>query len=290
MVSIKRPRILQSGSGNAKIRHGMQDYKVLTLSLAASDSSGTNLCPLAFPVSRVDAMRAAGIPDLHIVETVRASGLSACSVGCCVNRSGRGVMKNVQSARARLSRWFRDDRPGFFAALLEELRGHLDRAGETVVAVRPNTNSDVPWERLCPEIFDLPVRFWDYTKVSKRLGQTLGNYRLVYSVNDATTGEDWGRVHAARSSVAVVFDVEWQPSGRPEHRRFGILPKTWTDPTGYRWRVIDGDRTDLRFTDPERVCVGLRLKGTIAGREFSRCSRFAVPVRRQAWVRAHPAH
>lgn len=288
MVSAKRPRILQSGSGNAKIRHGMMDYKVLTLSLAASDSSGINLCPLAFPVSRVDAMRAAGIPDLQIAEAVRGSGLSACSVGCCVNRSGRGVMANVRDARVRLSHWFSEDRTGFCAALLKELRGHMDRAGDAVVAVRPNTNSDVPWERLCPEMFDLPGQFWDYTKVSKRLGKTPANYRLTYSVNDATTEDDWARVHASRSSVAVVFDVEWQPSGRAEHRRFGVLPRTWTDPTGFRWRVIDGDRTDLRFTDPERVCVGLRLKGTVAGRDFSRCSGFAVPVQRQAWVRQHP--
>jgi hypothetical protein len=289
MVSIKRPRILQSGSGNAKIRHGMQDYKVLTLSLAASDSSGTNLCPLAFPVSRVDAMRAAGIPDLQIIELVRGSGLSACSVGCCVNRSGRGVMENVRGARERLSHWFREDRPEFLTALLGELRGHVKRAGGAVVAVRPNTNSDVPWERLCPTMFDLPIRFWDYTKVSTRLGRTPENYRLVYSVNDATTDQDWDRVHAARSSIAVVFDVEWQPSGRPEHRRFGVLPKTWTDPTGHRWRVIDGDKTDLRFTDPEKVCVGLRLKGTIAGREFSRCSGFAARVRNRSWIKTHPS-
>ena len=113
MASTKKPRILQSGSGNAKIRHGMQDYIVLTLSLAASDSAGFNLCPLAFPVSRVDAMRAAGVSDLSIVEMVKGSGLSACSVACCVNRSGRGVMANVRDARVRLSHWFRDDRPGF---------------------------------------------------------------------------------------------------------------------------------------------------------------------------------
>jgi len=288
MASTKKPRILQSGSGNAKIRHGMQDYIVLTLSLAASDSAGFNLCPLAFPVSRVDAMRAAGVSDLSIVEMVKGSGLSACSVACCVNRSGRGVMANVRDARVRLSHWFRDDRPGFLAALLEELRGHVRRAGEAVVAVRPNTNSDVPWERLCPEMFDLPIQYWDYTKVAKRLGRTPANYRLVYSVNDATTPEDWERVHATRSSVAVVFDVEWQPSGRPEHRRFGVLPQTWTDPTGYRWRVIDGDQTDLRFTDPEMVCVGLRLKGTIAGREFSRCSGFATGVSNRAWTKIHP--
>lgn len=288
MSAHKRPRILQSGSGNAKIRHGMQDYKVLTLSLAASDTAGINLCPLAFPISRVDSMRAAGIHDLQIVDAVKGSGLSACSVGCCVNRSGRGVMENVRDARVRLSLWFRDNRQEFLAALVEELRGHVRRAGDAVVAVRPNTNSDVPWERLCPEMFSLPLRAYDYTKVSKRLGRPPANYHLVYSVNDATTAEDWERVHATGSSVAVVFDVDWQPSGRAEHRRFGVLPQTWTDPTGHRWRVIDGAQTDLRFTDPQRVCVGLRLKGTTAGREFSRCSGFAVRVRHRRWRRTHP--
>jgi hypothetical protein len=37
----------------------------------------------------------------------------------------------------------------------------------------------------------------------------------------------------------------------------GCLPETW-----HGYRVVDGDRSDLRFLDPQNVIVGLKTKGT----------------------------
>lgn len=50
--------------------------------------------------------------------------------------------------------------------------------------------------------------------------------------------------------MAVVFSTR---KGEP-------LPETW-----HGFRVIDGDESDLRFTDPAGVVVGLRAKGDAKG-------------------------
>lgn len=270
--------IFQSGDGNAKLAHGNKSWKILTCSLSASDSAGINICPKAMPLSRIVELLADGYSIREVSDIAAGLGLSMCSYLCCVNRAGRGVMANVQGPRANLTRWFAEDRSGFCAAMVEDMWRHhysASKAGYDL-GCRPNTNSDVMWEVVCPELFDVPRSFYDYTKLSRRLGNVPANYHLVYSVSDATTYEDWGRVHATGSSIAVVFDVDYQPSGDEQYHRFGILPNDWTDPTGYRWRVIDGDAYDARFLDDPRVCVGLRLKGSIAGRDCGRASGFAV--------------
>lgn len=279
MVAVsRRHRIFQHGSANAKLAHGNRKWEILTCSLSASDSAGVNLCPKAMPLSRIVELLSDGFSIREISEIAASQGLSMCSYLCCVNRAGRGVMANVQGARANLTSWFASDRKGFCAAMVEELWRHHKRSvrGGFDLGCRPNTNSDVQWERVCPEMFSVPLRYYDYTKLSHRLGHTPENYHLVYSVSDATSWEDWGRVHDTGSSIAVVFDVPYQPSGAAANRYYGVLPNDWTDPTGYRWRVVDGDAYDARFLDDPRVCVGLRLKGTINGRECGRVSGFAV--------------
>lgn len=269
--------IFQSGDGNAKLAHGNKSWKILTCSLSASDSAGVNLCPKAFPLSRIVDLLADGFSLDQITAIAHGQGLSMCSFLCCVNRAGRGVMANVQGSRANLTAWFAADRSGFCQAMCEEMWRHHESASKHGydLGCRANTNSDVQWENINPAMFDVPRSYYDYTKLSRRLGNTPSNYHLVYSVSDATTYEDWGRVHATGSSIAVVFDVDYQPSGKEEHRYYGMLPNDWTDPTGYRWPVIDGDAYDARFLDPSRVCVGLRLKGSISGRECGRYSGFA---------------
>lgn len=270
--------IFQSGDGNAKLAHGNKSWKILTCSLSASDSAGPNMCPKAMPLSRIVELLGDGYSIREVSDIAAGLGLSMCSYLCCVNRAGRGVMSNVQGPRANLTRWFAEDRQGFCAAMVEEMWRHHESAvrGDYDLGCRPNTNSDVMWEVICPQLFDVPRSYYDYTKLSKRLGNTPSNYHLVYSVSDATTFEDWGRVHATGSSIAVVFDVDYQPSGDGQYHRFGVFPNDWTDPTGYRWRVIDGDAYDARFLDEPRVCVGLRLKGSVLGRECGRQSGFAV--------------
>ena len=287
--------IVQPGSNNTKILHSEIDsVRVCTVSLAASDDAGINVCPRAMPKSRINAMRKTGLSWEAIIGHATSRGLSMCSASCVTSESGHGHMDSVRNPRANLTRWYVENRAEFKAHLLDELwhEHSLLKAGQ-VLACRPNVNSDVPWHRTVPEMFDVPARYWDYTKDSKRLLQDLpDNYHLTYSVNDGTTPEDWQRVYDSGCNIAVVYDSEWQPGGKEQYRRFGMMPQWYTDPNGYRWRVIDGDVTDFRFLDPGPVCVGLRLKGFRFGKWMARISGFAVNLPRHLrdwYTDIHPA-
>jgi hypothetical protein len=178
-----------------------------------------------------------------------------CILGC-LNTSGRVRMdkhNRILSARINRTNMFYSDRQGFMNQLDHEIRLAKNRAHRTGMkfAVRLNATSD-----LSPETFVLGgrnlldihsnIRFYDYTKVPNRLRllDKYKNYHLTFSFS----GHNWDEcVDALRDgvSVAVVFDVK---RGQP-------LPKTFR---GYR--VIDGDITDYRPSDPKGVIVGLRWK------------------------------
>jgi hypothetical protein len=108
----------------------------------------------------------------------------------------------------------------------------------------------------------LGIKCWDYTKDFKRASYLEYRELFTYSHSGSDASErnclellDMG------STVSVVFRV-----GRNEN-----LPKMhW----GYR--VIDGDEHDLRFLDPPRRIVGLRLKGT--NQSKGAAGKFAVRV------------
>jgi hypothetical protein len=191
----------------------------------------------------------------------------------------------VRQARINLTRWLHE-KPRSFGAYL---RRDMDRAERTradsIIAARTNVDSDVNWLKLFPWMYDYDWRFWDYTKCSERLGQVPDNYHLTYSYNDGTQSKDWERVYRTGSNIAVVFDTVWNPWGS----QFGYLPATWTDPNGKVWRVYDGDRLDLRFLDPQDICVGLRLKASGDKREDACESEFAVPTGIDLVGSVHPA-
>jgi hypothetical protein len=294
-MSYRVARIVQPGKSNTKISHGLRyDIRACTVSLAASDTAGFNVCSRAIPRSRIRAQLAAGMSLPDIIAAGNAQGLSACSVACVTNEAGKGAAGFVREPRINLTNWYRENRAEFRAHLLAELQSEctLATAAGQIAACRPNVDSDVPYERTIPEMFALPMQYWDYTKVSKRLGQTPANYHLTYSVNDGTLPADWQRVYDSGCNISVVFDTAWQPGGHANGRKFGQLPTWYTDPNGYRWRVVDGDRSDFRFLDDGPVCVGLRLKGFNFGRMVARMSGFAVRVPRAVrglFSKIHPA-
>lgn len=287
--------IVQPGRSNAKISHGeIESVRSCMISLAASDDAGVNVCPRAMPKSQIVAMQKQGLTWEQIVDNAHSRGLSMCSASCVTSEAGHGRMDFVKNPRANLTRWYVENRAEFKAHALDELwREYYRLKANQILACRPNLDSDVPWHRTFPEMFEVPAKFWDYTKDSKRLLQDMpDNYHVTYSVNDGTTPDDWQRVYDSGCNIAVVFDSEWQPGGKEQYRRFGMVPQWWTDPNGYRWRVIDGDKSDFRFFDPGPVCVALRLKGGIFGRWMARFSGFAVPLARHLrnWYwDTHPA-
>jgi len=96
------------------------------------------------------------------------------------------------------------------------------------------------------------VMFWDYTKRRQQIGATFAgalplNYRVTFSRAE-TMANQMAAMTALQGgmNVAVVFST----------KKGQTLPETWN---GHR--VIDGDVTDFRFTDPTGVVVGLRAKG-----------------------------
>jgi hypothetical protein len=281
----KVAQILQPGEGNAKISHHGTDYKVFTISLASSDSSGHNTCPRALKRSVMEWMLDQG-KDIHdIAAYANARGLSTCSGPCVTWEAGHGRTDHVRQARVNLTNWLFENPRSFKAYLLRQMTSLTKYHSDAEIACRPNVDSDVNWLALVREMFDFQWRFWDYTKCSERLGNVPSNYHLTYSVNDGTQARDWDRVYRTNSNIAVVFDSLWNPWGS----KFGYLPATWTDPFGRVWPVVDGDRQELRFLDPVGVCVGLRLKGDEDKRDDACETDFVAPVGITGFDTIHPA-
>jgi len=201
-----------------------------------------------------------------------AAGFNTCpfaSLGCgmsCLNEAGHGqkhMMQNgkhaVHIARAIRTILYFKYRDQFIARLNYEIGRHKTKAEQMglIPAVRLNGTSDIIWEKYAPELFanHRGVMFYDYTKQPGRKVEKIPNYSLTFSLNEAN-------LHHARAelkrgvNVAAVFRLKpgnKNKAGEPLPRR-AYLGNTLAP-------VIDGDVTDVRFTDPAPVIVGLRAKG-----------------------------
>jgi hypothetical protein len=217
-------------TANPKIQKGTkQGYLSFILHLAPADVSGYNTCPKA-------------------------------TVGCkaaCLNTAGRGGMfkrgentNMIQKARIRKTEYFFNDRAGFMADLVADIKKAIkfaERKGLTPV-FRLNGTSDLSWEKyevpvFCTKnIFELfpDVQFYDYTKVPKRKVEGIDNYHLTFSQADGNE-KDANWAISKNMNVTVVFDKI---------------------PAEYKGReVFNADDTDLRFLDPKGVVLGLKAKG-----------------------------
>jgi hypothetical protein len=125
------------------------------------------------------------------------------------------------------------------------------------LAVRLNVLSDIPWEKIFPQLFAefQDVQFYDYTKNPKRatafsLSRELmdytffpNNYHLTFSRSESNGKEFSDIVSGTVCNVAVVFGSK-------------VLPDSYAGR-----KVVNGDETDLRFLDDSKVIVGLYAKG-----------------------------
>lgn len=222
--------LLSDGDSNAKLAKsnasGLADddgrpYLTYGLSLAPAETSGYNVCQQA-------------------------------TAGCkstCLFVQGRGALPSNAAVRVARTRFFFEQQAQFRMWLFRDIaaaQSKADRKGMRL-AVRLNVLSDLPWERIMPELFEAfpHVQFYDYTKV---LGRTTlpANYHLTYSRSESN---DAGvlQLLAEGRNVAVVFQSK-------------DLPTSW-----HGYDVINGDETDLRFLDRKGVVVGLYAKGTAKG-------------------------
>ncbi|MBT1154411.1 hypothetical protein J1C56_02275 [Aminobacter anthyllidis] len=247
--------LIRSG-GNAKTIKGDKAgvYETAIMYLApASQSLMGNVCPMA--------------------------GQAGCEEGC-LSKAGRAAIFNsiVKARIAKTQRYFKH-RAAFMAELVKNIEAfvrYCERKG-VKPAVRLNGTSDIQWEFGHPVYrttdFDTEfgpwvgeydsifhafpeVQFYDYTKVYKRAYRKLpANYALTLSYSNAHPAYSMAVQTAMRETginVAVVYRTK---ELRDAHaaRGYGIFQEVRP--------VIDGDETDMRFTDPKGVIVGLYAKG-----------------------------
>ena len=244
----QRPeRLLADATSNTKLRKSQtQDYRIVSLSLSPADEAltGKSNCPAA------------------------TAGCIACCVGS--PRTGMAqVFNTIMQSRIAKTRFLQEDR----AAFLEQLKTEIDREqrkaaadGPTLVC-RLNTSSDIPWEHLhygnIPKHFP-DVIFYDYTKIHSRICSAPTNYHLVGSWSEKTEHQAaCVELLLGGHNVAVSFATSAGGTGWKAYDQ--ALPQ-WCELRGHRFNVLDGDISDLRFTDrgPSRSgrgnVIGLRLK------------------------------
>ena len=179
---------------------------------------------------------------------------ASCIEGCLYT-AGRGKFSNVQTARQRNAEWFYRDRVGFMKQLYHDIQKFSNYCKKRGIqpCVRLNGTTDIRWELISAmphnkmNIFqEFPeVQFYDYTKIPNRKVADYPNYHLTWSYSSANPKYEelfWDVIRKGMS-VAVVF-------------RKPINMTTWR---GYK--VVDGDKDDLRFLDPQSSIVALYAKG-----------------------------
>lgn len=238
-----KSKTIRSG-GNAKTIKGdkLGNYETAIMYLApASQSLLGNVCPMAQQ--------------------------AACEMGCLSKAGRAGMFSSIVEARiAKTQRYFRD-RAVFMADLVKDVAAfvrYCDKRG-VKPAVRLNGTSDIQWEVAHPcyrdgerfaSIFEAfpEVEFYDYTKIYKRVSRKLpANYSLTLSYSEANRAYADAVKQAAtwsRVNVAVVFRTK---AIRDSYMASGFEGV----------EVLDGDETDMRFTDPKghTHVIGLYAKG-----------------------------
>ena len=174
----------------------------------------------------------------------------------CLNESGHNRMdiheNKINKSRINKTKLFFENREFFVRWVIDEIKSGIKKSEKLGYrfSVRINNTSD-----LNPESFQVKengksvnilqmfpnVQFYDYSKVPTRLKlvQKYSNYDLTFSFS----GHNWDTCEEMLKNnvrVSVVFDE---------------VPETYK---GYK--VIDGDKYDMRYLDEKNVIVGLKFK------------------------------
>lgn len=218
---------------------------------------------------------------LYQVMDASKPGASACpfaSPGCkagCLVQTGHGSFGPTTLARARKTWLYMYDREWYIQSLKRAIRSAINKTmrkapvqcpitGQLrprIPVFRLNGTSDIMWESkkngAIMQAFPT-VQFYDYTKLpysARHVAHSLPNYQLTFSYSDNPDAWDQALEYLDRGmNVAAVWRTfgaikslmaagDW---GGPAHR--------W-DPKR-RFKVIDGDRDDLRFLDPDNRTTG----------------------------------
>ena len=221
MKLYKSKKLLNLDENPKTIKGQKLKIKTAILYLAPANESGFNMCPMA-------------------------------SAGCksaCLFTAGRGQMSNVRQGRINKTIWFMKDRASFLKQLIFEIKRHEKKCKREGFkpAVRLNGTSDISWERF--KIFEMfpGVQFYAYTKIYKRAlkwarGEYPKNYHITYSLNE--------------DNKKLAFDILEKGGNISAVFRTKKLPKKFKG-----FKVINADKSDVRFKDPKNVIAGLYAKG-----------------------------
>lgn len=222
-----------------------QNYKLEKDDLPTWIGHGVKVLGLSLAPSTVAAQAELGPVGFNVC----AFASKECRESC-LKFAGRNVQEYPTEIQIRKTLALIADPVAFvrllIAAVARESRLAFNR-GE-LLAVRLNVLADVPWEVLCPWLFQyfqgFNVVFYDYTKIPGRV--TPENYDLTFS---ATGRNDYHVSHelARGLRIAVVF-----PKGR--------VPSIWRG-----LDVVDGDKHDFRIADRGGIVVGLGFKTPLDG-------------------------
>jgi hypothetical protein len=176
------------------------------------------------------------------------------SEGCrlsCLFSAGRGAFANVRDARIKKTLYFIRERVSFLKDVSKDIVALQKKAQKKGLkpCVRLNGTSDVPWENVKNEegktLMEIhwDVQFYDYTKNPNRMkdylkGKMPSNYHLTFSRSESNQIQA-DEILKLGGNVAIVYKTPPAPSDK----------------------VINGDLSDLRFTDPDGVIVALKAKG-----------------------------
>ena len=174
----------------------------------------------------------------------------------CLNTAGRGsIFKKgettnvIQEARKRKTKLFLEDRDTFMQLLVKDIQAFIRKCDrlDKKPCIRLNGTSDIQWETIpigeYENIFAMfpEVQFYDYTKIPTRKVSHIKNYHLTWSYSEAN--DKYAKLFdKVPYNKAVVFN--------------GALPSMFKG-----LKVIDGDKTDMRFLDEPNSVVGLKAKG-----------------------------
>ena len=200
--------------------------------------------------------RADMLMNRKVKRTICPFAIMAQCHEACLNTAGRGgiikkgeTTNTIEIARLRRTLLFLDEREKFLAQLHKEITAFVIRCkkNDKKPCVRLNGTSDIQWEYELHEGKNMfehfpEVQFYDYTKIPTRKVDNIPNYHLTWSYSEAN--EKYAKLFdKVPNNKAVVFRDKELPS------MFKGL------------KVIDGDKTDMRFLDESNIVVGLKAKG-----------------------------
>ena len=227
---------------------------------------------------------------IHYMAPANAAGVGNLCVGaspeciafCLGMESGQASMRkegetnSVVESRIAKARRFMRDRQAYMQDIAESIAKAWVSAASMgfEIVIRLNGSTDISWEgiridltaataskvskilgrnvapgtyRNLMELFP-QVQFLDYTKIASRMTRKLpANYYLIFSRHEQNEAAAV-QVLKNGGNVAVVFET---------------LPEQW-----HGFRVINGDKHDLRHLDPVNTVAGLTPKGWKAKRSM----------------------